>query len=389
MTILDDECQAIAETVRARAWERLQPLAADTDRSQLFSPVMWQELRSMGVFQLPFGPEVGGAGASTLTYVVALEQIAYSSAVAALYPGTTVQVAQALLTAQVPEAVVARWVPRLVTGEALAAWAFTEPQTGSDPRQLTTRARRDGDGWVLDGQKTFISYAAEAAVALVFAVTGEHRVSAFVVDTDQPGWQVGPPVEVMAFGGTGASPVYLQSVRAGAGDLIGGEGGGFDVMLTGEALGKLRVAAINVGVAQRALHEATAYAVARTHRGTAIGVKFATIQSLLADMRAAVLGARALLYETARLYDDEGGISARAAALRLVTGRAAREVTSNALQICGVYGMSREFPLERLYREAKFYEVAQGSLELQRVIVAKDVLRSFGPDTHSRWRFGR
>jgi alkylation response protein AidB-like acyl-CoA dehydrogenase len=296
-------------------------------------------------------------------------------------------VAQALL-AHAPEPVVARWVPRLVAGEVPAAWAFTEPQTGSDPRQLTTRARRDGDGWVLDGQKMFISYAAEAAVALVFAVAEEKRVCAFVVDTAQPGWTVGPAAEVMAFGGTGARPVFLESVRVGAEDLIGGVGGGFEVMLAGEAVGKLRVSAINVGVAQRALHEATAYALQRTHRGTAIGAKFASIQSLLADMRAAVLAARALLYETARLHDDGTDISARAAALRLVTGPAARKVTSDAMQVCGAYGMTRDLPVERLYREAKFYEVAQGSLELQRVIVAKDVLRSYMPDTHSRWRLG-
>jgi alkylation response protein AidB-like acyl-CoA dehydrogenase len=388
MTMLDDECRAIAESVRARAWERLEPHAAETDRTQVFSPLMWQELRSMGIFQLPFGPEAGGAGASTLAYIVSLEQVAYASALAALYPGTTVQVAQALL-AHAPPAVVARWVPRLVAGDAVAAWAFTEPQTGSDPRQLTTRARPDGDGWILDGQKAFISYAAEAAVALVFAVTEGDGVSAFLVDTDQPGWSAGKPVEVMAFGGTGARPVYLESVRAGAGDLIGGLGGGFSVMLAGEAVGKLRVSAINVGVAQRALHEATSYALQRTHRGYAIGVKFATIQSLLADMRAAVLGARALLYETAQLHDEGDDISSRAAALRLVTSRAAREVTSDALQICGAYGLSRDLPLERLYREAKFYEVAQGSLELQRVIVAKDVLQSFSSDTHGKWRYGR
>ena len=199
--ILDDESAAIAETVRARAWDRLEPHAAEIDRTQAFSKLVWEELRSMGIFGLPFAPEAGGAGASTLAYIVALEQVAYSCAVAALYPGTTVQVAQALL-AHAPEPVAARWVPRLVAGEVPAAWAFTEPQTGSDPRQLTTRARRDGDGWILDGQKMFISYAAEAAVALVFAVTEEQQVCAFVVDTAQPGWTTGPAAEVMAFGGT-------------------------------------------------------------------------------------------------------------------------------------------------------------------------------------------
>jgi len=389
MTILNDDCQAIAESVRARAWERLAPQAAGTDKTQLFSADMWRELRELGIFGLPFSPDAGGAGASTLAYIVALEQIAYASAVAALYPGTTVQVAQVLLAHAAP-AVQEQWVPRLVAGEALAAWAFTEPQTGSDPRQLTTQAHHKGDGWVLSGQKAFISYAAEAAVALVFAVDDDGLVTAFLVDTDQPGWGVGAPVEVMAFGGTGARPVYLDSVQVPASGLVGEPGRGFEVMLTGEALGKLRVSAINVGVAQRALHEATAYALQRTHRGIPIGEKFAGIQSLLADMRAAVLAARALLYETAELHDVDGaGTGPRAAALRLVSGRAAREVTSNALQICGAYGMSRDMPLERLYREAKFYEVAQGSLELQRVIVGKDVLRSFGPDVHQRWRYGR
>jgi alkylation response protein AidB-like acyl-CoA dehydrogenase len=388
MPVLDDDCQAIAEAVRARAWERLAPLAGPTDADQRFSPAMWEELRAMGVFQLPFAPDHGGAGASALAFIVALEQIAYSCAVAALYPGTTIQVAQALI-AHAAEPVIARWVPRLVAGEVPAAWAFTEPQTGSDPRQLTTRARRDGEGWVLHGQKTFISYAAQAAVALVFALTENDEVGAFLVDTDQPGWTTGAPAEVMAFGGTGACPVYLDAVRVGEQDLIGGSGRGFEVMLAGEAVGKLRVSAINVGIAQRALHEATAYALQRTHRGTAIGLKFAAIQSLLADMKAAVLSARALLYETARLCDDGQPIGARAAALRLATGRAAREVTSDALQICGAYGMSRELPVERLYREGKFYEVAQGSAELQRVIVAKDVLRSFSPDTHARWRLGQ
>ncbi|MFI5953180.1 acyl-CoA dehydrogenase family protein [Cryptosporangium sp. NPDC051539] len=376
MTVLDPELRDIAETVRTRARRRLEPLAADLDRAQTFAPEVWAELRELDLFRLPFAEEKGGIGASTLAYVVALEQVASACATAALYPGTTTQVGQTLLAHAEPS-LTDRWLSRVVTGEVVAAWAFTEPQTGSDPKQLTTRARRDrdGGGWVLDGQKAFISYAGVATVALVFALTADAEVSAFLVETGQPGWTVGPAVDVLAFGGTEARPVYLDAVRVPSDGLVGVPGQGFDVMLSGEALGKLRVAAINVGVAQRALDEATAYARQRTHRGESIGEKFTSIQNLLADMSASVLAARALLHETAEHYDAGAPIGPRAAALRLVTGRAAREVTSAALQVCGAYGLTRDLPVERLYREAKFYEVAQGSMELQRVIVGKHVLR--------------
>jgi len=182
--------------------------------------------------------------------------------------------------------------------------------------------------------------------------------------------------------------VRLDAVRVGRDGLVGEVGAGFDVMLAGEALGKLRVAAINVGVAQRALDEATRYALQRTHRGTPIGDKFATVRALLADMSAAVLGARSALYDTAERLDAGGELAGRIAALRLLTGRAATETTSAALQVCGAYGLSREMAVERLYRQAKFYEVAQGSLELQRVIAGKAVLAAFTDERFRRWTDG-
>ncbi|MET0821300.1 MAG: acyl-CoA dehydrogenase family protein [Aeromicrobium sp.] len=371
---VDDVVDQIRRETRRRAMRTLAPLAAGVDREQEFSQPMWDELRDMGIFGIAFPEEVGGAGASTLAYVAALEEIAYASGVAALYPGTTVQVAQAVLRHGSPEAV-ARWAAPLIAGEHPAAWAFTEPQTGSDPKQLTTVARRDGDQWRLSGQKIFISYAAQSPVALVFAKVESGSVAAFLVETDQPGWTVGPHARVMSFGGTGASPVFLDDVVVPASHLVGAEDGGFRVMLDGEAVGKIRVSAINVGVAQRALDEAASYAVTRLHRGASIGEKFSSIQSHLADMQASVLAARALLVETAAAVDSGDDIGAAAAALRIVTGRAARETASAAMQICGAYGMTQEMPIERLYREAKFYEVAQGAVELQRVIVGKDVLR--------------
>jgi alkylation response protein AidB-like acyl-CoA dehydrogenase len=371
----DDDLADLARTTRVWASDRIEPLAAEVDRSQAFSTRIWAELRDLGVFGLALPEAMGGAGASALEYVAVLEQIAYASGVAALYPGTTMQVAQALIEHAEPETA-QKWVPRLVAGEAPAAWAFTEPGTGSDPRQLLTRARHDGDGWIISGQKAFVSYAAQALVALVFARTTEGEVTAFLIETRQEGWRVGGKVEVMAFGGTGASTVHLDDIRVTADQVVGGVGDGFKVMLNGESFGKVRVSAINVGVAQRALDVAAQFARDRLHRGEPIGEKFPSIQSLLADMQSSVLAARAMLYDVSRAIDRGANIGPRAAALRLVTGRAAREVTSAALQVCGAYGMTTEMPVERLYREAKFYEVAQGSAEIQRVIVGKHVLKA-------------
>jgi alkylation response protein AidB-like acyl-CoA dehydrogenase len=382
--MLEQELQELARSVRSQAWRRLAPRADEMDRTGRFSPEVWGELRELGIVGLSFAEDEGGQGGSVLALVVALEQIAYASAVAAMYPGTTIQVARALLD-HGDAAAVERWLPGLLAGDTVASWAFTEPGTGSDPKQLRTRARPDGDGWALDGEKAFISYAAVARLALVFAVTTEGAVGAFLVRTDQPGWRVGRPVEVLAYGAAEACPVHLDGVRAEC--LVGVLGDGFRVMLAGEAVGKLRVAAINVGVAQRALDEAIRYALQRTHRDIPIAIKFPTIAALLADMTASVLAARALLHETARRIDAGAtDLATRAAALRLVTARAATEVTSAALQVCGAYGLTRDLPLERLYREAKFYEVAQGSLELQRVVLGKAALADFEPSRYEQWR---
>lgn len=378
MTAVPDapELAAFGEAVRAQAERRLAPLADPIDRSQAFSPELWSAVRELELFGLPFPAAVGGADGTFLAFIVATEEVARSCAVAALYPGTTVQVATALLE-NASEELIAACVPRLVRGEALAAWAFTEPQTGSDPRQLETRATRVDGGWLLRGQKLFISFAGQAAEALVFARTGDASVGAFLVDTADPGWQVGTKAEVMAFGGTEAAAVFLEDIVVPDGRVVGSPTGGFDVLLGGEARGKVRAAAICVGIAQRALEEAAAYAMQRTHRGTPIAERFDTITAHLGEMHAQVLGARALVRASAAAVDRGEDVAAEAAACRIVAGRAGREVANAAMQVCGAYGMTRELVVERLYREAKFFEVTQGATEIQRVIAGKAALRRY------------
>jgi alkylation response protein AidB-like acyl-CoA dehydrogenase len=321
---------------------------------------------------IPFEPEHGGAGGTFLDYAVALEELARAGIVAANLPGTTVQVATAILRFGTP-AQIERFVKPLVTGDAIAAWAFTEPQTGSDPKQIRTVAERDGDVWVLRGEKTFISLAKEATMALVFARAGD-RLGAFLVETDQPGWRPGPSMALMAGGGAGTSPLLLDGVTTVPEGVLGDITDGFRVMLSVEAEAKVAAAATCVGTAQRALELGAQYALDRTHRDEPIGRKFPTIQALLGDMAAAVEGARAFTHHVATLIDEGQDVQRHAAALRIVTSRAARETTSNLMQICGAYGFTREFGAERLYREGKFFDVLQGVVEIQRMIVARDVL---------------
>jgi alkylation response protein AidB-like acyl-CoA dehydrogenase len=226
----------------------------------------------------------------------------------------------------------------------------------------------------LSGQKLFISFAGQAAHALVFARTSERSLGAFLVDTTSSGWSVGAPASVLSFGGTEASPVHLDGVELTDDGLIGGPEDGFSVMLAGEAFGKVRASAICVGIGRRAVEEAATYAATREHRGAPIGEKFATVRAQIGAAAAEVAGAGALVRECAALLDTGGDITGPAAAARLVSARAAREAALAALHVCGAYGLTRDLPVERLYREAVFFDVAQGVAEIQQLIVAREVL---------------
>jgi alkylation response protein AidB-like acyl-CoA dehydrogenase len=353
--------------------ERLAPLAASVDRDGTFSSSLWDELFAFGLAGIPFPTEFGGGGGSYLTYCDVIEAISRRAAVATTYHAPAVLVSTALIDFASAE-IARRLVPELLAGRSKACWAFTEPQTGSDPRQIETRAERSDGEWIINGAKMFITLAPLADFALVFAATGEGRLSAILVDTDQPGWQPGPPIDLLAFGGAATAPVFLDDVRAPASHLVGDEGQGFDIMLRVEAAGKIRAAATTVGIAQRAQELAVGYALDRSHRGQSIGRKFQTIQWLLGEIGANVEAARALTREVARRHDRGESIGRLAASARIIAARTARTVTSDALQVFGSYGMVRGSEIERLYREGKFFEVGQGVIELQRLIVARELM---------------
>ena len=367
----------IRDAVRRVGNEQIESLAREIDRAQEFSPELWRLLCELGVPSLPFSRENGGIRGSYEAYVAAIEEIAWYGAVAGVYSGPTVQVASAIMRYG-NEYQKSRWGLDLAMSRTMGAWAFTEPQTGSDPRQIATRAERTVNGWLLTGTKMFISYAAYADVALVFARTGPDSLGAFIVDTSNPGWQPGKPIRMLAFGGQGTCPVALNDLQLPAESLLATEGAGFEIMVSTEAEGKVRAGAICVGIGRRALEESVRYATERTHRGEPIGMKFPTVQALLGEMSAHVEAARVMVQTAARAVDQASPrVKQLAASTRIICSRMAREVTSSALEICGAYGLTQDMIVERLYREGKFYEVGQGVIELQKLIVGKQCLNQY------------
>ena len=373
----------VLAALRDAGHARIRELAAEVDRSQVFSRELWELLCDLGLPTMPFADPDAGHEGSFLAYVEAIEEVASHGAVAALYSGPTVQVASAIRNfgdADQRE----RWGDGLISGGLLGAWSFTEPQTGSDPQQIRTRAVREGDGWRITGAKMFTSFAPHADVALVYAKTSERRLGAFLVDTTDPGWEPGPPIKMLAFGGQGTAPVSID-LHVGEDALLGDAEAGFDIMVSTEAEAKIRASSICVGIGRRAVEEAVAYATAREHRGEPIGDKFPTIQVTLGEMEAQVAGARAMVQWAARAVDArDPALKKIAASTRIVCARMAREVSSLAMQVCGAYGFTHEMVLERLYREGKFYDVGQGVLELQKLIVGKHLLREHASGNGAR-----
>jgi len=327
----------------------------------------------MGYFGLPFPPEQGGSGSGYAGYALVIEELARASMTVAAIVAVSVLSPESLLRYGTPSQK-KRFLAPLAAGRKLGCFCFTEPGTGSDPKAITTRARLESGHYVLDGQKKFISLARVAAQALVFAQDDTGRVSAFVVPTDAPGFDAREPADTLGLRGFAACEIYLDSVRVPPGNLVGEKGGGFEIMLEAISVERVGVAAQAVGVAQAALDASVEYAGQRAAYGKPIS-RMPTIQWLLAEMASRLEAGRWLTYRTAFLRDQGRGMRTESAVAKLFCSQAAVEVTRMAMQVHGAYGTMRSLPVERLYRDAKMTEVYVGVSEIQRAIIAADLIR--------------
>jgi len=365
------------DTIRQIARERVAPRAAEIDEKSEYPWDLRQLFAEHDLFGLPFEEEYGGTGTGALMLNVAIEEISKACASTAL-----MLMVQELGTLPIrlfgSDELKQRLLPRCASGEWSPAFALSEPEAGSDPGGMITRAVRDGDEWVITGTKNWITNLGIADFYVVFAVTdpdqGHSRgISAFVVEADRPGFSVGKLEHKMGIRGAPTGQPIFEDVRVPAENLVGAEGQGFKIAMGTLDHSRLGVAAQAIGIAQGATDYAAAYARERRQFGQPIN-SFQAIQFKLADMETQCAAGRELLYKACAKVDrherDMGKYSAMA---KLFCSDAAMAVTVEAIQVLGGYGYVREYPVERMLRDAKITQIYEGTNEIQRLVIARSL----------------
>jgi alkylation response protein AidB-like acyl-CoA dehydrogenase len=370
-----EEQELLVETVRRLARERIAPGAAEVDKRAEFPWDAVELLRRNDVFALCFAPEYGGTGSGTLTFLRAVEELSYADATVGLVLAVQSLGAAAIELAG-SEGQKQRYLPRWASGEWISAYALTEAGSGSDAKAMRTTARRDSDGWVLDGSKRFITNAGVAHTYVVFARTGE-EISAFMVEQDAPGFAVSRIEPKMGIKGSTTGELVFDGCRVGADALVGGEGEGFRLAMRVLDRSRPGIAAQALGIAQAAFDAALRYSTERETFGKPIA-QHQGIQFMLADMAVRIEGARGLLYDVGTMLDEgvDGSQLTKAAAMaKLACSDCAMAVTTDAVQILGGYGYIEEYPVERMMRDAKITQIYEGTNQIQRLVIARELLR--------------
>ena len=375
---LSDEHQAIRAAVRELCADKVAPHAADVDESSRFPQEAFDALRAAD-FHAPHIPaEYGGAGADALAMCVVIEEVARACASSSLIPGVNLLGTTPLLLSASDE-LKHRYLPPVARGEAMFSYCLSEPEAGSDAAAMTTQAIRDGDGYVLNGVKRWITNAGVSDYYTVFAVTdpakGTDGISAFVVQRSDPGVSFGAPEKKLGIRGSPTREVYLDGVRVGAERMVGTEGSGFRTAMLTLDHTRVTIAAQAVGIAQGALDFALGYVQERRQFGHPVA-EFQGLQFLIADMGMRIEAARQLTYAAAgRSERDEPDLAFFGAAAKCFAADMAMAVTTDAVQLLGGYGYTRDFPVERMMRDAKITQIYEGTNQIQRLVVARQLLR--------------
>ena len=377
---LTEEQLLLRDTIRQLADERIAPRAAEIDRTGEFPEDIRQLLAAQDVLALPFPEAYGGIGADLLTQCLAIEQIARACATSSLILSVQGLGSLALLLGGTEEQK-ARLLPDLASGKKLIAFALTEPEAGSDAAATRTRAVRDGDDYVLDGGKRFITHGSVADVITVFAVTDSNpetprhkRLSCFAVEVPTPGFTVARLEHKLGIRGSPTAELAFEGVRVPAANRIGEEGDGWKLAMGTFDRSRPGIAAQAVGIAQGALDVAIAYARDRKQFGQRIG-ELQMVQAMLADMDAKVESARQLTYKACVEIEAGARDAARWASLaKLVAGDNAMAVTTDAVQVLGGYGYTDDYPVERMMRDAKITQLYEGTQQIQRLVIARSLL---------------
>jgi alkylation response protein AidB-like acyl-CoA dehydrogenase len=377
--VLTDEQRELRELVRSLARERVAPRAAEIDESHEFPWDVVELFREHGLFGLFFDEEWGGTGTGTLMALVAIEEVSKVCATSGLILAVQELGSLGLKLAGTREQQ-ERYLPRLASGEWLCAYALTESGSGSDSAAMRTTARRVGGGYVLDGSKRFITNAGVASLYTVFAKTdpeaGHSGISAFLVEADTPGFGVARLEPKMGIAGSTTGELVFDGCRVPAENLLGEEGEGFKIAMRILDRSRPGVAAQGLGIAQGATDYALEYAKTRETMGKPIA-EHQLIAAKLADMETACEAARGLLYRFGRMVDEGAAdeeLTKASAMAKLYCTDVAMDVTTDAVQILGGYGYIKEYPVERMMRDAKITQLYEGTNEIQRLVIAREML---------------
>jgi alkylation response protein AidB-like acyl-CoA dehydrogenase len=376
---LTEEQEMILDTVKDLVNEKIKPRAQHHDDTGEFPEDNMRELGELGIVGMTVQEKYGGFGSDQLTYATVIEEVSRGCAATATTLAGTNSLAVIPIQDYASEELKQKYLPVLCEGTKLGAFALSEPQAGSDVAGIKTRAVKEGDEWVINGSKIYITNAIVSDIFIVFArsldVPGYKGISAFVVQADTPGVHVLPKERKLGIIASPTSAITLENVRIPLENLIGNEGDGFKIALETLNSGRITVAAQGVGIAQAAFDDALKFAKEREQFNQPIS-KFQSIQMMLADMSTKILSSRLLYYHAAQLKDKGKPYAKEAAMAKLEASEAATFVTHKAIQIHGGSGYLKDFEVERYYRDARVTEIYEGTSEIMRMIIAREELKA-------------
>jgi len=375
---LTPQQEMVRKLARDFTEKELAPIAAEIDETGEFPRHVLDKMAKAGFFGVKIPREYGGQGGDCVSYAIMVEEICRASGVAGIYASSPNSLGGAPFMLVGTEEQKRKYLPPTASGEIFMCFGLTEPDAGSDVSNLQTTAVEDGDYWVLNGRKTFITGAPIGDVAVIFAKTdsgkGNRGITAFIMEMDQEGVSVGKPEKKMGLKGCPTGDIIMEDVRVHKSNMLGERGKGFALSMMTLDLGRIGVAAQALGIAQGAFDAALAHAKDRKQFGKPIA-KIQTIGFYLAEMHTKLTAARLMLYEAARMVDDHEDVSMQGAMTKYYVTEKALEVVNTALQIHGGYGYIQDYPIERMYRDIRVFPIFEGTNEIQKVVISGGILR--------------
>ncbi len=371
-----EEQQMLRDMVRDFTNNEIKPIAAQIDEQEAIPPELIKQIGELGILGVAFPEKYGGGGFGEVGYCITQEEIARGCMSTATFIGAHQSIGANAIYIGGTEEQKEKYLVPLATGEKIAAFCLTEAQAGSDSFHLKTRATLDGDEWVLNGEKLWITNGEIADIASVFART-EKGISGFIVETDNEGFQPGPHEKKMGIRGSKTNAITFDNVRIPKENLIGRDGRGFIIAMKTLDAGRLGLGAACLGAAKELLEMSTRYAKQREQFNQTIS-HFQAIQFMLADMATMIFNMESIVYRTAVDYDKGKNISRQAAMVKYYCSEALDKIADYAVQIHGGMGYSKELPIERFYRDSRINRIFEGTNEIQRIIIAKDILKKNG-----------